>query len=217
MGEKVFLIQMHGPKQLQLSWRFGWRDVKVKLGEELIGVIEKRSELIKGRSFPLPDGSSLKVQLDQTLKSAGLAVFHNDKPLHGSAADPVTRYQAAYGSLYVIGVGNILGGLLSYFLKIALFQVIGFSWLSIITGVGLFLLGFWVRKGSTPALITGIVLYALDGIGSSIMTILWSRSQGTLNIGILSIFVHLVFLILMFQGISALIEIKGTDRTADER
>jgi hypothetical protein len=172
--------------------------------------------LIKGRILTLPDGSSLKVQLDQTLKSAGLAVFHNDKPLHGSAADPVTRYQAAYGSLYVVGFGNLLGGLLAHFLNIDLFQVIGFSWLSIITGLILFLLGFWVRKGSISALISGIVLYALDGVGSSIMTILWSRSQGALNIGILSIFVHLIFLILLFQGISALKEIKGTDRSLDQ-
>ncbi len=206
MGEKVFLIQMYGPKQLQITWKLGWHDVKVKVGEELLGLIEKKRELIKGKTFTLVDGSQLKVQLDQTLSSAGLAVFHNGKPLHGSAADPVTRYQAAYGSLYVIGFVNAVAGAVAYFFNIDLLQRFGFSLLSVISGSILFTLGFLVKKGSRPALLAGIVLYFLDGVGSSIISYLQFR-----NIGILNIATHLLFLVLLFQGISAIREITGTN------
>ncbi len=212
MAEKVFLIQMYGPKQLMISWRLGWKDVKVKVGEELIGIIEKRKDLTKGKTFTLRDGSTLKIFLDQTLSSAGLAVLHNGKPLHGSAADPVTRYQAAYGALYLVGAINVIGGSLAYFLNLDFLQSFGFSYISIISGAGLFLLGYFVKRGSKTALLTGIALYFVDGIGASLISYM-----GYQKINLLSILTHLVFLILMFQGISGIKEITGNANSEKEQ
>jgi hypothetical protein len=206
VAEKIFLIQMFGPKQLQISWKLGYRDVKVKVGEELIGIIEHRKDLVKGKTFTLPDGSSLKLFLDQSLSSAGLAVFHNGKPLRGSSADPVTRYEAAFGSLYVTGAVNVVGGILAYFMKIDTISRFGFSWLSIISGVLLFGLGFLVRKGSLAALISGLVLYFLDGVGVSVIDLHLYK-----NPNLLSIFIHIIFMVLLFQGISAMKQIKGSN------
>jgi len=171
-----------------------WKNVEIRVNDVLIGTIPERKSLIEGQTFPLPDGTSLKVKLDNI--SSQLQIYRNDKPLPGTGTDPAVRLSYAYWVIFLLaGINFILGILIA--LNPAIYhQSVGYGIFSIIISFIYIVLGIFTRRQSIIALVIVLLLYGLDIILS-----------GITNPNIL-LCVRIGFFIIMAQGISAINEIK---------
>ena len=100
--KQSYSLEEKGPKRLEVSWKGIWKKFTVTLDGNVIGTMEGQKEINKGREYPLPDGSLLKVQLVQKLAAVELQVLRNGKPLPGSASDPEQRFKTAYQIIFFI-------------------------------------------------------------------------------------------------------------------
>jgi hypothetical protein len=109
---KRFALEPGGSPRLEITWRYGFKDVVIKVDGLEIGRVSDPSELKVGRDFALPDGATLRVQLVSKFHYRELQVLRNGTPLPGSSSHPKTIHRAAYGILYTIaGLTAIFGAL----------------------------------------------------------------------------------------------------------
>jgi hypothetical protein len=130
----------------------------LKFGSEEIYWRNSQKELRTGRIFPLPDGTSLKVQFF----TSGIRVLRNDKPLPGSISDPTYRLANAFGVIYFIAGLNILLGFIALFFQVEFLQTLGFGIISAAIGFVFLVLGFFTQRRSRIALIAALIIFGLD-------------------------------------------------------
>ena len=196
MPKRKYAFERNGEKQLEISWGGFWKNTEVRVGGNLLGTIPTQKELLAGKVFQLPDGSSLKVHLAKTWLSNDLQVLRNDKPLPGSSSDPATRLLQAYSAIYFIAGLNIVLGLLALIFRTEFLETLGFGIVSIVVGVVFLVLGFFTQRGSLVALIIALALYALD----SLLVLTAGFSTG--------IFLRIALIAVMSQGIGAIKDMK---------
>jgi hypothetical protein len=196
MPKQKFALERGGDKALVISWGAFWKNIEIRLNDNLIGTIPDQKELSAGRVFQLPDGSTLKVQLAKSLFSAGLRVLRNDKPLPGSSSDPAARLIGSSLIIYTIAGLNIVLGFIAELFQVEFLQALGIGVISIGIGLIFLVLGFFTQRRSLIALILALILYGADSL-----LVLF----GGFNFGI---FVRIVFLIGMAQGVGAIRELK---------
>ena len=232
MPKLKYALERGEDKSLEISWKGGWKNTEVRLKGNLLGVIPNKKELRTGRIFPLPDGTSLKVQFFTT----GIRVLRNDKPLPGSISDPAYRLANAFGAIYFIAGLNIVLGFITLLFQVEFLQTLGFGIISVAIGFIFLVLGFFTQRRSRIALIAALIIYGLDcalalfslvpfllSVVSMVATgfnidVHWAlrRQAGeflqvnALSIGILTgaIFLRLSFLWWMWQGIGAINTLK---------
>jgi hypothetical protein len=107
---KRFALQPGGAPRLEISWRYGFKDVVIKVDGLEIGRVSDPSELKLGREFALGDGSTLRVELVSKFHTRELRVLRNGEPLPGSSSHPQTIQRAAYGLLYAIAAFTAIFG-----------------------------------------------------------------------------------------------------------
>ena len=201
MPKQQFALEKGGSKRLELSWGMSWRNFTISLDGMEVGKIEGgQKSLKKGRSFTLPDGSTLSVQLKTGLSSE-LQLLRNGKPLPGSASDPRQKLNNATGLIIGLGILSFVLGLLAFF--VPFLQEIGISWDSMIFGLILTGLGYWAKQESSLALWLAIIFYVLG----SLITVYASVSSGASAAG--SIVARLFFLAWMYRGVGAIQELKA--------
>lgn len=158
MPKLKYALERGEDKSLEISWKGLYKNTEVRLKGNLIGVIPNKRELRTGRIFPLPDGTSLKVQFF----TSGLQVLRNNKPLPGSPFDPAYRLANAFGVIYFIAGLNIVLGFLALFFQVEFLQTLGFGIISAAIGFIFLVLGFFTQRRSRIALIAALIIYGLD-------------------------------------------------------
>jgi len=204
MPKQSYALETGGEKRLDISWKGMFKNVDVVLDGQSIGVIPDQKTLMQGQEFPLEDGSILKVQLKRNVTASELQVTRNGQPLPGSSSDPNTRHKNAYIIVYFIAGLNLVLGLLAGVFNVAFVQSLGIGFASIILGLIYLVLGFFVQKKSSLALILAIFLFITDSFLGLVLTV----SQGG-NPGFAGILVRILFLIPLFQGMPAIKALKA--------
>jgi len=202
----MYALEPGGPKQLEISWKGAWKDITIKFDDQVIGTLSGQKELKVGQQFTLPDGSALSVQLVQKLFSVELQVLRNGQPLPGSSSDPESRLKNAYGMVFFVAGLNLVLGVLAMLFQIEFLQALGIGLFSIIFGVVFLLLGFFVRRRSSIALILAIAIFALDGI----LGLVSSATNGV-DPGVGGLLARVILIIPMIQGVPAIRDLRRRD------
>ncbi len=150
---------------LDLTARTKWTDVRLSIGTTSLGPPLSRADLRDGRSYTLPDGSELLIQLEMPFLMPTMRIERDGMVVPGSDASPENLTERAGRWLIGIGVLNFLLGLSATSLSMAAMQNAFFL-------VGVFFVGtgFFARRGSLPALVLGTGLFflgALQGLPSA--------------------------------------------------
>ena len=209
MPKQQLALEPGGAKRLEISWGMNFKNVSVKLDSREIGVIPDQKALKEGRTFTLDDGSNLQVQLVRSAMSQDLQVLRNGKPLPGSASDPSKKLANSYGVIFFVGGLSVVIGLLAEVGKVAFLQAFGAGWFTVIVGVIFIGLGFLVRQRVLLALYAAIALYALDAILLVVTAVSVPGGRAPIS----GIVLHVLFLLLMFQGVGALQELNRQAKT----
>ncbi len=205
MPKLSYAFEAGGEKRLTLTWKGGYRNMTVTLDGSPLGVIADQKALRAGQEFRLMDGSILKVQLVNKISGSELQVLRNGQPLPGSSSDPQAKLKtAAYMVFFIAGL-NLVLGILSVLLKSEFLQAAGIGIFSIIFGLVFLLLGFFVWRRSSVALILAIVIFALDGILGIVLAV--SQGYTPATSGLL---MRIVLLIPMIQGVGAIKALKAS-------
>ena len=203
MPKQSYALEAGGKKRLELFWKGMFNNLNVVLDGQSIGVIPNQKALSQGQTFELEDGSTLKVQLVRSLMATEVQVLRDGEPLPGSASDPQSRYKNAYLIVYFIAGLNLLLGVLASLFNVALLQQLGIGFGSILLGFVYLVLGFFVQKKSSLALVLAIVLFAADSLFGVVMTVFEGGSPGFAGL-----IMRVVLLIPMFQGVPAVKALK---------
>jgi hypothetical protein len=111
MPKRRYALASGEPKRLELSWKFNWRELVVKLDERQIGGPFFKEDLQRQVFVTMTDGAPLGIMLDTSSRAAELHVTLSGQPLPGSASHPETQVDAAAGAIFVIAALNIILGI----------------------------------------------------------------------------------------------------------
>ncbi|MCP4662545.1 MAG: hypothetical protein GY856_44685 [bacterium] len=154
-------------ERLELRWKPGFDELTLLLDGELLGTVPTKRELRVGRSFRLPDGTSLRIRLTKDFFGFSLELERDGRPLPDSPGALGPPHRLAYRILYFLAGFNLGGGL---FLSVTSAEQLGRvrpGWV-LLTGLLYLVLGVLVHRRSAPALVLAIAVYAGDGIRSAI-------------------------------------------------
>jgi len=201
MPRKKYALIKSGPKEIECSWGFAWKNFTVTQNGNIIGTIANQRELKEGRQFSLADGSTLWVRLKIGFGTSGLEVLHNGQPLPGSDMDPAQKVKVAFILLLVITGLNLLAGILLSMLDLqSLGLGIGIGY--IIFGVIFGALAFAVRAKSLVALYIAIALLILDAIAGIAVQVMSNSPT------FVWVIVRILILIYLFSAIKAMKDLK---------
>ena len=168
MPKLSYALEPGGPKNLVLSWGAFWKNFKVTFDDKLIGEASSQQELSSGKTFKLPDGSSLEVKLNTNLGFAPtLNVSRNGKPLPGSQGDPLQNISTARWLLFLLGGINVVFG----------FVYTEGRLYSLSYGALLLVLGFLTPKYAKITLLLGILALLVDAA----LVVVFSVQTSTVN------------------------------------
>ncbi|MFN8443150.1 MAG: hypothetical protein U0175_20415 [Caldilineaceae bacterium] len=202
MAKQRFALEVNGPKRLEISWGMFWRNITIRLDDQIIGTVPSRKELSQGYDIFLPDTSLLNIKFARTFITQELQVLRNGQPLPGSASDPQSRVNAAANVIFFIAGLNIVVGLIALFFQVDFLLAYGLGIESIITGLIYAILGFFVKRKSLAALVIAIILFVLDGAFGLVTAVEVGANPGSMVIA------RIVLLIPMLQGFSAIRNLK---------
>jgi uncharacterized Zn finger protein (UPF0148 family) len=203
-----YAITPNGEKRLLITWKGVWNQVTIFFDNKMIGAITDKRALMAGKEFLLPDGSKLKVRLD---RQSGLNVLRDGKALPGSASDPEAKFKGAHqvacGFVYWIGGLTLVLGLANSLFNLSILGSKANGAFQIAAGFIFLALGYLAQRKWRPALMLAIGLYALDGIVSLFLL----TAQGSF-LAISVLIAHIIFIIPMIRGVSAMYELKYMER-----
>jgi len=190
------------PYTIEISWKGTWQNVKVVRDFTEIGSFETKMDLFTGKDFTLPDGSTLRVQLEEQPMSVNLLVLHNGRRLASPDIDPKYQLKQAYTTVFVIGGIHLAIGLLFTVFEISFIRNDSQALLGI--GLLFFVLGFFIMRESFIALGLALVILVLDGILS--LVLIGRNDQSALPHATI---VWLAMLVLMINSFNAIRVIKA--------
>lgn len=166
MPKQTYALERDGEKRLEISWKTGWKNFQVLLDDQVVATVEDRNELDGGKTVNLPDKSKLFIKLKTSFFSSGIILEHNDVPIPGSLEDPYQNLKNIYGFLYLMAVFEIFIGATAAFSGFEPLVNMGIGPITIVLGVVIGLLGFWLSKKSYVALGLFMLVYAADTVYS---------------------------------------------------
>ncbi len=202
MPKHTFAFEKGLLRRIRVTWKGAWKNVTVRFDDKILGVIPDQKTLEAGKEFPLPDGTTIKVQLTKQYGSTELQVFRNGQLLPGSVPDLSARVKTAYNLFYLIAGVNLPLGILSI-AGVEYIKNLGFGPYSIAFGLAFLLLAFFTQRLSSIALTLGIALYFLDGLVALFITLV----AGNFLILYGMVF-RLLVLIALFQALPAMRVLK---------
>ena len=206
MPKQVFALEPNGPKRLEISWHGFWKDMRVTLDGNPLGTVPDQQALREGRTFPLPDGSTLKLQLVRAFSSVEFHITRNGRPLPGSVGHPASKLRNAYIMLYIIGGLNIVLGTLTQLIGIEYFLRLGIGIFSIIFGAVLALLGFLVQKKIVIALVLALIVLAADAVLGLVAAFLEGYQPSAAGIAL-----RVIYMLPLFPAFKAIRELKRSE------
>ncbi len=209
MATQSYALEAGGPKRLEVAWKAMYKDLTITLDGAVVGTVPDQKALVQGQEFRLLDGSTLKIKLAQKLYSTELQVLRNGQPLPGSMSDPQTKLKNAYTVVYFVAGLNLLLGILTWAFKIQFLQEIGIGFASILYGLVVLGLGYFVQRKSTFALIVAITLMAIDAFAGLVFA---AMSGSGSSVG--GLFARIIIMIPMIQGLAAIKALKAQAKGA---
>ncbi|MFH0865811.1 MAG: hypothetical protein V1904_06430 [Bacteroidota bacterium] len=204
MSRKRYSLVKGGPKEIEISWGFAWRNFTVRQNGQIIGTVSTQHELKEGRQFSLSDESFLWVKLNIGFGKAGLDVLHNGQPLPGSDSDPAQKIKNAFGILLFVAVINTLVGAL-LITTVRELAAIGYG--IVLYGLIFIGLAMGVKKRSPAALIIAIVLLIIDVTAGIAFQQMLHNSMS-----LVWIIIRVLFLVYLIQAIKPMKDLKNNKR-----
>jgi hypothetical protein len=165
MPSEKYALEIGGPERLELYRDNFYSEIRVYLDGNVIGTFANDKEFEAGRTFQLPDGSSLDVRLVKTLFKTQARVTRNGQPLLDSASNPVNRFFAAYISVFLAGGFCIIFGTLALIYQDdSSVDSLGFNLFTLICGGALLYLGYLVKQKSLIALAGAFLIFLALGV-----------------------------------------------------
>ena len=207
MGKQHFAIEKDGPKRLTIQWRGMWKQVEVVLdGQRLGEPFPNLKALKQGREFTLPDGRVLYVGFFQTFGRAGLDLKVDGVPLRGAGTDPRVVIKQAAAWLFVMSGVSLLGGIIG--LASPVVAQLGFGWPSLVAGVVLGVLGFFVLKKHSKVALGVAIAIVLADTALTFTLIAQTGGRGGIPTGMI---LRVLMLITLFSSWRALGEVKKVE------
>lgn len=209
MASKTFYLNDDQSEVLTAKWGLFFRKFEILYNGESLGTVPNLNNQPNGTRYPLPDGRVVTAQLVRSQGLQELQLLIDRQPIPGSATHPLERLKAAWYTLLIVGVLNIVVGLLADGLQITVLQQLGIGWGSAVEGVAYLALGwFGQTRRSAPALMVAFALLVVEGAASFVM----GASSGH-SPGIGSIFVRFFICVLIFRGIKAAKQLRNEETT----
>src|SRR3990172_9617142 len=212
MPTKRFPLEPGGPDRLEIEWEGSFKNFTVSLDGVVLGSFEDYKALKAGRSFPLEEGSVVRVQLGQWLVIPELRLTLDGAPLPGSPGDPEQLLAGAANVIFVVGGLSRVVGLAALALDVSFLKMLGANGWAILAGLVYGGLGFQVKKRQMWALALAVILYVLDGA----LTLAMSVEPGATP-GVGGIFIRTVFTLMMVRGFGAIKALEARPRSRRSR
>jgi hypothetical protein len=196
MPKQTYFVDGDPNSKLELSWKPGfnglkvaWKQFTIAYNGAIVGVEENGlATLFEGKDYLLPDGSKLNIKLKQEL-SPTLFLTRNGVPLAGSAGDPGQSINSGRLVLIILGVANIIYGLLLNTGQGDIF--------SVLYAISLLGCGLLVNRVPLLGLAIGFTLYLADSV---LFFVLSSLNGGN---PMLALFSRLFILYFLGRGLLA--------------
>ncbi len=208
MPKQNYKLSATDPRKITIEWSGLWKNMRLSIDGEELGTIPDSNALKAGRAFAVPGGGQLDVKLLTGLQ-ARLELRYNGVALPGSAADPQTMLNLARGVIWFMGGLTLLAGLVAELGQVEFLLRLGMNWISVLVGVVMVALGYFVGKRSAAALGVACGLVIFDAVMTLVMA---AESGGRSGMGGLGM--RIFFLIAMFKGFGAIKELRARDKTA---
>ena len=203
MPVQKYALEVGGPKRLEVTWKGFLNGLVLTVDGKKIGSFENRKALKKGAEFRLADGSSLKVQWARNGLFPELHLERNGESIPGSPSDPLQKLGLACGIIFFIAGLNLILGLAAEFYRIPLLLKLGIGTGSCIVGVIFFVLGYFIKKGSSTALSAAVAIFVVDGLLTAMRI---TGKTGVPPTG--AIVVRIILLIPLIRGFSAIRDLE---------
>lgn len=195
-----YSLEKNGPKRIEIAYTGYYKNLVITFDGKIIKNIAEEKELKAGVGLKLPDKSSFSIKLDK--KDMELVVLRNGMPLPGSATDPETIFKTSCGFIFFLGGLNIIIGLAVFIFEIEFLSQAGMGGYSILAGVVMCVLGYFVTKKSRIALAAAVGLFILDGVLNTILAQAGPRT----NFAVLG--ARIIFIMPVLRGFKAIKELK---------
>jgi hypothetical protein len=195
-------FSLENGKRLEVISERGWKNVSVKLDNELIATIPNPRDIKAGKDIQLPDGGILNLHVFQSKllsSSTSLQVLVNGKRIKDSGTEDEIKYKDATGCVFTIAILSLLFGL--FFFSISPFS----GFITIGAGVLYLALGYFVKQKSETALIIAIAAYTLDTL-IFVVNLAGQGASGRSVIGGLAI--RILALSILIPGVTAIKNMK---------
>lgn len=204
MPTKTYYLDAARTDAVTASWGLFFRNFKIEHRGQLLGEVGSVQELRQGREFPLPDGRTLVVRLQQKFGAQGLDMQLDGRPVAGTVNDPQAKVQTAFVVLlFVAGLSGVLA-LVAIFGQVEFLLQLGVGWGALFEAavyVGLAWLGKYRLKPWAFYVAGG--LFVLDGV------LLLASLAGTGGGVGGSVVVRILLAIAIFRGASGAKELQA--------
>lgn len=219
---KQYALKRGAPKRLEVLWTYGFRTAAVRLDGVEIGTSTSATELRRGVSFQMPDGSILQLKVS----NHPIPTFDpipdlllNGKPVPDSLSDPGFELKIASNAFIGGGCLSMIEGIAALYMNPGLYAIgivgltVGF--LAIVSGV-------LIRKRSRIGLWLGVFVAAV-GVLSYMFELPSSRLFVDLDttVGFWEAFLDLIdevlFFVGLFKGFEAINYLEEEEKTDKEQ
>jgi hypothetical protein len=203
MPKRTFHLKNDKQDTITVSWKLAWKQTQIFFNDNLIGSLDGEKELKKGNVFEIDDFRKLSIKLKGKVLPE-LELLINGKYIDGSPTDPTMQLKGVYNLILVLAGLSVLVGTITEVFQVELLMNAGLGLGSIITGVVMLGLGYWVSKRSMIALAL-IFLIIISDIVATFWMATHTHASGSQGI-VLKIFI----LIYLFKGFGAIKKLKQT-------
>jgi hypothetical protein len=205
MPSKTFYLNDAQTEVLTAKWGLFFRKFEMLYNGNSLGTVPNLNTQPNGTRYPLPDGRVVTAQLVRNQGIQELQLLVDKQPIPGSATHPLQQLKTAWHTLLVVGVLNIIAGLIADVLQVDVLQQLGIGWGSAVEGVVYVALGwFGHTRRSAPAFIAAFVLLVAEGVAGFAMG---ASSGHTPGIG--SVLVRFFICVMVFRGIKAAKQLRN--------
>ncbi|SFQ51180.1 hypothetical protein [Hymenobacter arizonensis] len=207
MPSKNFYLNDAQSEVLTAKWGLFFRKFEILYNGDSLGMVPNLNSQPNGTRYPLPDGRVVTAQLVRSQGLQQLQLLIDKQPVPGSATHPIEQLKAAWYTLLVVGVLNVIIGLIADMFQVDFLQQIGVGWGSAVEGVIYLALGwFGHNRRSAPAFTAAFALLVVEGVAGFAMGIGSGNSPG---IG--GIFLRFFICVMVFRGIKAAKQLRSEE------
>ena len=135
MPTKTYYLDENQTEILTAKWGFFYRNFEMLYNGHSLGAVPNLNTQPHGTRYPLADGRVVTALLVRNQGLQELQLLIDKQPVPGSPTHPLERLKAAWYTLLIVGVLNIVVGLLADLLRVDVLQQLGIGWGSAVEGV----------------------------------------------------------------------------------